>query len=135
MSMTTSQRVTPGVIHCGDCLAILRTWPADCIDCIVTSPPYYGLRDYGTGEWQGGDPACDHKPNVKPRSSRPRGKLHTENEETAESREPTYRDTCPKCGATRIDQQLGLEPTMQEYIDKLVAVFREVRRKIGRAHV
>ena len=27
----------------------------------VTSPPYYGLRDYGTGTWHGGDAVCDHR--------------------------------------------------------------------------
>ncbi|MFI1734020.1 DNA-methyltransferase [Streptomyces acidicola] len=32
----------------GDALAQLRTLPADSVNCIVTSPPYYGLRDYGT---------------------------------------------------------------------------------------
>lgn len=31
-----------------DCLAGLRLLPDNCIDCCVTSPPYYGLRDYGT---------------------------------------------------------------------------------------
>ena len=31
----------------GDCLQILRTLPADSVHCCVTSPPYYGLRDYG----------------------------------------------------------------------------------------
>ena len=35
---------------------------------------------------------------------------------------------CGKCGAKRIDSQLGLEPTPEEYVAKLVAVFREVRR-------
>ena len=30
----------------GDCRSILPTLPADSIGCIVTSPPYYGLRDY-----------------------------------------------------------------------------------------
>ena len=30
-----------------ECLAHLRTMPDECIDCVVTSPPYYGLRDYG----------------------------------------------------------------------------------------
>lgn len=33
-------------IAVGDALAVLRTWPSDSIDCIVTSPPYYGLRSY-----------------------------------------------------------------------------------------
>ena len=39
-----------------------------------------------------------------------------------------YRDTCGKCGATRIDRQIGLEATPDEYLATMVAVFREVRR-------
>jgi DNA modification methylase len=35
-------------IICGDALNILRTLPAESVHCCVTSPPYYGLRDYGT---------------------------------------------------------------------------------------
>jgi DNA modification methylase len=35
------------VLHCGDALEILRTMPDGSVNCIVTSPPYYGLRDYG----------------------------------------------------------------------------------------
>lgn len=31
----------------GDALSVLKSLPADSVDCIVTSPPYYGLRDYG----------------------------------------------------------------------------------------
>lgn len=31
----------------GDCLAVLRTLPASSVQCVVTSPPYFGLRDYG----------------------------------------------------------------------------------------
>ena len=31
--------------------------------CVVTSPPYWGLRDYGLGEWEGGDAECGHKVN------------------------------------------------------------------------
>jgi DNA modification methylase len=34
-------------IHTGDCAAILQTLPANSVQCCVTSPPYYGLRDYG----------------------------------------------------------------------------------------
>ena len=36
------------VIHNADCRLGLRRLPADCVDCCVTSPPYFGLRDYGT---------------------------------------------------------------------------------------
>ena len=31
----------------GDCLEVLRTLPAESVNCCVTSPPYFGLRDYG----------------------------------------------------------------------------------------
>ena len=34
-------------IYQGDVLEVLKTWPDEFIDCIVTSPPYWGLRDYG----------------------------------------------------------------------------------------
>jgi len=61
-------------IYQGDTLQILKTWPDECVHCCVTSPPYWGLRDYGT------------------------------------------------------EGQLGLEKTPEEYIAKLVEIFREVRR-------
>lgn len=35
------------MIHIGDCREILRTLPEQSVQCCVTSPPYYGLRDYG----------------------------------------------------------------------------------------
>lgn len=34
-------------IYCGDNLEVMRSWPDACVDMCVTSPPYYGLRDYG----------------------------------------------------------------------------------------
>ena len=58
----------------GDCREVLSTMPDESVNCIVTSPPYWGLRDYGHAG------------------------------------------------------QLGLESTPQEYVEKLVAVFEEVRR-------
>jgi DNA modification methylase len=58
----------------GDCREVLVGLPADSVHCCVTSPPYWGLRDYG------------------------------------------------------VAGQLGLEPTVGEYVEKLVAIFREVRR-------
>jgi len=58
----------------GDCLDQLKTLPDESVDCCITSPPYYGLRDYG------------------------------------------------------IDGQIGLEQTPEEYVARLVEVFREVRR-------
>jgi DNA modification methylase len=37
-------------IICGDALAVLKTLPDNLVDCIITSPPYFGLRDYGCKE-------------------------------------------------------------------------------------
>lgn len=34
-------------IHVGDCIDVMRSMPANSVDCVVTSPPYWGLRDYG----------------------------------------------------------------------------------------
>jgi len=34
-------------IYCGDALKVLKTFPSNSVDCCVTSPPYWGLRDYG----------------------------------------------------------------------------------------
>jgi DNA modification methylase len=62
------------IIHQGDCLDVIRTFPPESVHCCVTSPPYWGLRDYG-------------------------------------------------CAG-----QIGLEPTPQEYVAKMVEVFAEVRR-------
>ena len=46
------------VIH-GDCRTILPTLDADSFDCIVTSPPYWGLRDYGVDGQIGLEPTLD----------------------------------------------------------------------------
>ncbi len=58
----------------GDAAEQLRTLDADSVHCCVTSPPYFGLRDYG------------------------------------------------------VPGQIGLEATPEEYVEKLIQVFREVRR-------
>jgi DNA modification methylase len=107
----------------GDCLDILPTLPAQSVQCCVTSPPYWGLRDYGTAEWEGGDAGCEHTTTRR-----------DQGEEKQSTSNGTSRDSlaglteCRMCGACRIDSQLGLEATPQEYLDNMVAVFREVWR-------
>jgi DNA modification methylase len=61
------------IIH-GDCRDVLATLPADSFDCCVTSPPYWGLRDYG------------------------------------------------------VEGQIGIEPTMRDYLETMVGVCREIKR-------
>jgi len=43
----------------GDCREVLATLPADSVHCVVTSPPYYGLRDYGVDRQIGLEPTPD----------------------------------------------------------------------------
>jgi len=62
------------IILQGDCIEMLRTLPDASVHCCMTSPPYWGLRDYGHGG------------------------------------------------------QIGLEDTPEKFVERLVAVFREVRR-------
>ncbi len=65
-----------GKLYHGDCLNILKQMPDESVDCVVTSPPYWGLRDYSTVG------------------------------------------------------QIGLEPTIQEYIDIMTEIFGEIKRVI-----
>ncbi len=64
-------------LRCGDCLDEIKKLPDRSVQCCVTSPPYFGLRDYG------------------------------------------------------VDGQIGLEATPDEYVARMVAVFREVRRVLN----
>lgn len=66
--------ISDSMIFEGDALTVLQCLPDQQAQCIVTSPPYWGLRDYN------------------------------------------------------IDDQIGLEPTLPQFINSLVSVFREARR-------
>jgi site-specific DNA-methyltransferase (adenine-specific) len=66
--------LTGSVIFEGDALAVLQRLPSQSVQCVVTSPPYWGLRDYD------------------------------------------------------IDDQVGLEPTLPQFLNRLTMTFREVRR-------
>lgn len=104
--------------YLGDNRAVMSEMPAESVHCVITSPPYWGLRDYGTATWDGGDTDCDH------RIGRTMGNA---NKGAVREVMDGNRSEC-KCGARRIDAQLGLERTPEEYVANLVAVFREVRR-------
>ena len=46
-------------IYCGDALTVLKTLPDNSVNCCVTSPPYYALRDYGVdGQIGRGNPGA-----------------------------------------------------------------------------
>lgn len=108
------------------------------VQCVVTSPPYYGLRDYGTARWEGGSEGCDHAAARK--KTRFDYALDEKQASNAGSDVKVYGDHCPACGATRVDYQLGLEPLHDCggwatgnncgacYVCHMRAVFAEVRR-------
>lgn len=114
----------------GDVLARLRELPDESVQCVVTSPPFWGLRDYGTAEWEGGSDDCDHKGRSQTSGASTLGEW--KNGGGQRYKEQTggmpFAHTCGKCGAVRVDHQIGLEKTPQEYTAKMVEVFREVRR-------
>jgi DNA modification methylase len=117
----------------GDCREVLTTLPDASVHCCVTSPPYYQLRDYQTGAWEGGDPECSHVRPFVPGHERPGGtggnmtKGGPTHDAQAIGRH-AYRAECGLCGAVRIDRQIGLEEHVEDYVAALVDVFREVRR-------
>lgn len=69
-----TETIGAATLYLGDAREVLPSLADDSVDCCVTSPPYWGLRDYGAAG------------------------------------------------------QIGLEATYPEYVEKMVAVFREVRR-------
>ncbi len=115
------------MILLGDCRETLKQLPDGSVNCVVTSPPYWGLRDYGTATWEGGEAACDHKGMALASSSSSLAGYTSESVKIRTFTMPQGQ-TCRKCGAVRIDSQIGLESTPAEYVEKMVAVFREVRR-------
>lgn len=112
----------------GDCVQTMKTLPANSVQCVVTSPPYFGLRDYGTATWEGGDTACDHRKNPPAYSDKALAKSTIGAHSNTGHAQEGYKDVCGKCGAKRVDSQIGLEESPEAYVAKLVEVFREVRR-------
>jgi len=49
-------------IRIGDCREIMKELIGDRVrvQTCITSPPYFGLRDYGTAFWESGSAACEH---------------------------------------------------------------------------
>ncbi len=111
-------------IYVGDCREVLKQLPEASVNCIVTSPPYFALRDYQTGSWEGGDPSCDH---VLYRGAQGKNGQRAGRTFTAK---PVYKSACGRCGAKRIDLQVGLEESPAEYVAELVGIFRECRRAL-----
>lgn len=103
----------------GDVMDHLRTLPDESVHCCVTSPPYWGLRDYSRCGCAVGKSSDDVTST-----------LGSGGNVTGHIREPN--PLCPICHGTGkiagMERQLGLEPTPEEYISNLTQVFHEVKR-------
>lgn len=117
-------------IEVADALTYLQGLPDESVNCVVTSPPYFGLRDYGTATWRGGDPNCDHVANPKATKTfgNPEFNAGRPSREATKTADYYYADQCGKCGAGRVDMQIGHESSPQEYVAAMVCIFREVKR-------
>jgi DNA modification methylase len=130
-------RILPG--HVLDRLGEL---PDESVNCVVTSPPYWGLRDYGVEPqvW-GGDSRCQHEWsdliefNATNHTDKRRWQ-HTRNgrdeDQPTDKRVAWLRTKvpqgrfCERCGAWA--GSLGLEPDYHLYVEHIVAIFTEIRR-------
>ena len=104
------------------------------VDTVITSPPYWGLRDYGEGANQiwDGDPECEHQWGNK-LVVRERGSATGLTAQVRNQKNPKIAKThstrgqfCQLCGAWY--GQLGLEPTLEMYIEHLLLITAECKR-------
>lgn len=125
----------------GDCRTRLQEIEAGTFHTCVTSPPYWGLRDYGLPPSTWGDEECSHEWGEESMTSVGRNdesaaelqrryeEGHRRSPASKATNEPTTASTgqfCRLCNAWR--GCLGLEPTPDLYVAHIVEVFREVRR-------
>lgn len=107
-------------VYFGDCRESMRQMAKEGVkvQMCVTSPPYYGLRDYGTAEWVGGDNSCEHEGLVISNN-----RNFIDEGGRGSNKKAISSGNCLKCGAIRKDSQIGNEQTPQQFIDNLVEVF------------
>lgn len=125
-------------IYCGHAIDVLQGMPAECVDMAMTSPPYWGLRTYKTQPIIWGDNHCEHEWTIQtvkqfsPQQDNSGG-LTTTRPGRGEQRFPkgtsgkaSQGQFCLKCNAWR--GELGLEPTVELYIQHLILIFSQVKR-------
>lgn len=87
----------------GDCRAAMAQMPEQSVQTIITSPPFFGLRDYGNAQWGGGDPECDHLTESQ-HQKQGATSLRAGRTNVDEQRSDNLgRATCGKCGAVKVE--------------------------------
>jgi DNA modification methylase len=116
----------------GHVLAKLRELPDNIVQCVTTSPPYYGLRSYETESqlWHG-NRDCEHQWEVRPPRRLRTDKdvknpttIQNANKGSNHNLNPTKE--CSLCGGWF--GELGHEPTPDMFIENLLDIFDEVKR-------
>ena len=93
----------------GDAAEVLKALPEGSVSTVVTSPPYYSLRAYDTEQWEGGDESCEHSSSPA-RGGRGGSGPNSKNGSDEQYPSEVPDRVCEKCGARRVDTQLGVEP-------------------------
>jgi DNA modification methylase len=121
------------VIHVCDVREGLARLPDESVHCVVTSPPYWGLRNYNLPPqvWDG-RPGCEHEWVMAERRPQSGGQGDASAKQMSNAgtqgsvQQSVQSGTCSKCGAWLGHH--GLEPSIEMYVAHEVQVFREVRR-------
>ena len=114
-------------LQIGDNREVILKYPDNHFDCVMTSPPYWGLRDYDTQSLIfDGDHSCEHKWDADLIINRghPGDKSTLVGTQTANN----FGSFCSKCRAWK--GQLGLEPTPELFIKHLVDTFDIIKTKL-----
>jgi len=114
------------IIYLGNALDVLRQMPDESVDCIITSPPYWALRDYSeaTNTIWGGNSNCEHEFEI----------IETKRPNASGGKTDFAKSSfCKKCGAWY--GQLGLEPTLDMYIEHMLQITAELKRVLKKTGV
>lgn len=122
----------------GDVRKAIKKIPDKSVQCVVTSPPYFNLRDYETDSliW-GGDPECDHEWGKERMIKNTPQRDHDGAYAFGDTRgQEDWRDgtelnasqgrCCQKCDAWL--GSLGNEPTVEMYVEHIVEISKEIWR-------
>lgn len=116
----------------GDALTELKKLPSESVNCIVTSPPYFGLRNYNIDPIiYGGNPDCEHEFNLTDKKDpMDRNGCGDHDKDGLHGNKIDYKTYkvgyCKKCQAWK--GNLGLEPHPQEYVNHIVEIVSECMR-------
>jgi len=102
----------------GDCRLALRSLPDESVQAVVTSPPYWGLRDYESITWKGGARNCDHQ----------NAQIYRQESTGSAQKDKLKNKRVCSCGAVGDDLSIGGEYSPEEYVNQLCNVFDEIWR-------